>query len=369
MKKYLTIFSIVAVTLACSTSAFSGEHWSEEKVNDWYAKQPWPVGVNYITSTAINQIEMWQEESFDPETIDRELGWAADLGFNTVRVFGHDLLWKTDAEGYKARIDQFLDICEKHNLRVIFTFFTNGGPGLLAKMGEQPEPKKGVHMAAWYMSPGPEIANHPENWGDIEKYVKDIISTYKDDERILLWHLYNEPIWTRNGVHALPLLREVFTWAREINPSQPLSSSICKKEYNPINVFLLENCDVLTFQRYTKKKDMVETVKLLKAFGRPVICTEYLARPDSLAKDFARRELLGHSFQEMMPFFKKEKVGAINFGLVLGKTNTAYPWQSKEGSPEPKIWFHDILRADGTPYSEEEVEFIKSMTKTNNINE
>jgi hypothetical protein len=29
---------------------------------------------------------------------------------------------------------------------------------------------------------------------------------------------------------------------------------------------------------------------------------------------------------------------------------------------EPKIWFHDIFRKDGTPYNEEEIKLIKSLT-------
>lgn len=40
----------------------------------------WYFGANFIPSTAINQLEMWQKETFDPTTIDRELGFARKIG-------------------------------------------------------------------------------------------------------------------------------------------------------------------------------------------------------------------------------------------------------------------------------------------------
>ena len=299
MKKYLTVFSVAILLLACCTPSFSGERWSVERVNKWYAKQPWPVGCNYVPATAINQVEMWQEETFDPETIDRELGWAEDLGFNTIRVFLHDIVWEADPEGFKKRIGQFLDICEKHKIRVIFTFFTNGGPGLMPKLGKQPEPTPGVHNPAWYMSPGVVYVNDPTTWGRLEKYVKDIISTFKDDQRILVWDLYNEPekAGRQPGYKAntLPLLREVFKWAREVDPSQPLTAPFGCAKLMPLNVFLASHCDVFSFHSYeTAEKEVNPFLRAYKRFDRPILCTEYMGRPKS-------------TFQELLPIFKKKK--------------------------------------------------------------
>ena len=57
-------------------------------------------------------------------------------------------------------------------------------------------------------------------------------------------------------------------------------------------------------------------------------------------------------------------VGAINWGLVAGKTNTIFAWDTPlPDVAEPSLWFHDIFRSDGTPYSTEEVECIRSLTK------
>ena len=77
--------------------------WSEEKANSWYQQQPWLVGSNFIPANAINELEMWQAATFDPQEIDKELGWAQSLGMNTMRVFLHDLLWQQDAAGFKQQ--------------------------------------------------------------------------------------------------------------------------------------------------------------------------------------------------------------------------------------------------------------------------
>lgn len=326
--------------------------WSLDRVNAWYAAIPWPVGCNYIPSTAINQIETWQAESFDPETIDRELGWAAGLGFNTVRVFFHDLVWEADPDGFKNRFGRFLELSQKHRIRVIPTFFTNGcyyGYDRTPKLGTQPDPEPGVHNSGWVQTPGAASVNDPATWGRLEKYVKDVIGAFAKDERVLLWYLYNEPWNTAKGAKSLPLMREVFGWARAVAPSQPLTSCLGADGLTPMNVFLTEVCDVLTFHNYDGEKSIEAQIKKYKAFGCPLLCGEYMARP-------------GSTFKAILPILKRERVMAMNFGLVAGKGNFHYPWGSKKGSPEPKVWFHDILREDGTPYDAEEVRLIRQLT-------
>lgn len=329
--------------------------WSAEKANAWYDAQPWPIGCNYIPSTAINQIETWQAKSFDPETIDRELGLAESIGFNTVRMFSHDLVWEADPEGFKDRVRQVLDLCEKHHIRMIFNFFTNGCYGFEgeAKLGKQPAPVPGVHNSGWVQTPGVASVNDPTKWGRLEKYVKDMLTTFRDDKRILLWHLYNEPANTMKGCQSLPLLRKTFQWGREVNASQPLSAVLEGRTKEDMVQFLGDNCDVITFHSYAGPKTLSATwLGRVEAYGRPVICTEYMARTR------------GSTFQAILPIFHRERIGAISFGLVAGKMNTQYPWGSKKGSPEPKVWFHDIFRPDGTPFDPEEVALIKRLSKT-----
>ncbi len=332
-----------------------GQRWSKEKAAQWYARQSWPIGCNYIPSCAINQIETWQAESFDPKTIDRELGWAENIGFNTVRVFLHDLVWEADPTAFKKRLGAFLDICQKHHIRAIVTFFTNGCYGYEGEphLGKQPDPTPGVHNSGWVQSPGAVIVNDPSKWKRLETYVKDVMRAFAQDERILMWSLYNEPENTKKGAKSLPLMTKVFEWARSANPSQPLTAPIWQRPNSRTKTldivhFLEENCDVISFHCYSGPDEMKEFIKLLKTFDRPMICTEYMGRPKS-------------TFQEILPILKAEHVGAISFGLVAGKMNTFLPWRSKPGTPEPKVWFHDIFRRDGTPFDPQETALIKSL--------
>src|SRR5690606_24700668 len=167
----------------------STERWSKEKANEWYKKQPWIVGCNFVPSTAINQIEMWQEDTFDLETIDRELGWAQGIGFNTVRIFLHNLVWEENPEAFKDRLDKVLGIADKHDIKVIVTFLTNGtfDDAKIPQLGKQDPPIPGVHNSGWVQSPGAEVVNDSTKWGPIEKYIKDVVGTFKDDERIRFW--------------------------------------------------------------------------------------------------------------------------------------------------------------------------------------
>lgn len=349
-------FLLTLVMAATVQSVVAAEapapRWSAEKANQWYAQLPWLVGCNYVPSTAINQIETWQAEDFDPVTIDRELGWAEGLGFNTVRIFSHDLVWEADPAGFKQRVGTFLDLCQKHQLRVIFTFFTNGCYGFEgeARLGKQPDPAPGVHNSGWVQTPGVASVNDPARWGRLEEYVKDVLTTFSRDERILLWDLYNEPGNPARGCQSLPLLRKVFEWARTANPSQPLTSCIETRYSEEWKRFLGEASDVITFHTYSKPPAVMSFITQLKVYGRPMLCTEYMARP------------AGSTFQDLLPIFQRERVGAISWGLVAGKMNTIFPWRNKAGSIEPKVWFHDIFRRDGTPYDPAEITLIRQFT-------
>ncbi|MEN8193265.1 MAG: 1,4-beta-xylanase, partial [Bacteroidota bacterium] len=189
--------------LSCSGVEYHHKRWSEEEIDKWYIEAGWRSGANFVPSTAINQLEMWQADTFDPETIDRELGWAKDLGFNAMRVYLHNLAWETDKEGFKQRINDYLEIADGKGIKTIFVFFDdcwNDNP----KAGKQTEPIPGVHNSGWIQSPGTQIVNDSTKWGNIESYVKDILNSFKDDERILFWDLYNEPGNTGQLNKSLP---------------------------------------------------------------------------------------------------------------------------------------------------------------------
>lgn len=324
--------------------------WSQQKANTWYAKNQWLVGSDFIPSNAINQMEMWQADTFDPKTIDRELGYAQGIGMNVMRVFLHHVAWQQDPEGFKKRMDQYLAISSKHGIKTMFVFFDDCW-NKVPKAGKQPEPKPGIHNSGWMQDPGQPASEEMANSPVLEKYVKDVLKHFANDKRILLWDLYNEPGNSGKENKSLPLLRNIFKWGRQINPSQPLSAGVWSWNLEDLNRFQIANSDVVTYHDYSPEADHLKTVQFLKMIGRPLICTEYMARP--------RNSLFG----TVLPMLKKENVGAINWGFVSGKTNTIYAWDTPipDGS-EPKLWFHDIFRKDGSSYKLEETELIKNLT-------
>lgn len=323
--------------------------WTPEKAHAWYKAHPWISGANFAPSSAINQLEMWQAATFDPTTIDRELGWAESIGFNTMRVFLHSVAWQQDPAGFKKRLNDYLALSDKHHIQTIFVFFDdcwNKEP----KAGPQPAPKTGIHNSGWMQDPGDVISRDSVSFVKLKPYVQDVLQAFKTDKRILFWDLYNEPGNSGKRTASLPLVRNVFAWAREVNPEQPLSVGLWAWDFAELNALQLRNSDIVTYHDYEDEAWHQRVIQLLKASGRPVICTEYMARPRN------------SRFSNILPLLKRENVGAINWGLVEGKTNTKYAWDTPlaDGS-EPIEWFHEVFRQDGQPYRRDETDLIKKL--------
>lgn len=319
--------------------------WTEEKANAWYQERGWQSGCNYIPATAINSVEMWQKETFDPATIDKELGWAEELGFNTMRVFLNSLVWKSDPDGFKKRMDEYLSISDRHKISALFVFFDDCWNEESA-LGKQPDPKPGVHNSGWVQDPARSLRKDTAKlYADLERYVKDVVGTFKNDKRVLGWDLYNEP-----QAASIILLKNVYQWAREAGPVQPLTSGLNNLDDVEINRWRLENSDIITYHCYGNVTDETYWIKFLKMYGRPLICTEYMARK------FDCR------FQNVLPLLRQHNVGAINWGFVSGKTNTIFAWgDPRPDGKEPEPWFHDILRQDKTPFDPAEVDTIRAV--------
>lgn len=359
---------VIAALLAVQLNA---QQWSVEKANNWYRQNPWLVGCNFLPSTAINQIEMWQSLTWDRATIEKELTMASELGFNTVRVYLHDLVYKHEKRAFLKKMDEFLSICESKNIKPLFVFFDdchNAKP----HMGIQPVPIPGVHNSGWKQSPGYHTTHAYHNGSvseskkrELEKYVKGVLSHFKNDDRILGWDLYNEP--GHSGNKPVELLKDTWSWSWEIRPDQPLTACVrgsSDKEAKTINA---QNSDVYSFHTYLEPEGFKTSVEeaITGANGRPVLCTEYMARST------------GNTFELCLPVFKENNIACWNWGLVDGKSATKWPWTSRklqkgEARPiptiepslvpeEPELWFHDIFRNDGTPYKKEEIDFIRKI--------
>ena len=347
----------------------SQQHWTEEQANTWYEAQPWPVGANFLPSTAINELEMWQADTFDPTTIDRELGWAEGIGMNTMRVFLHNLLWVQDPKGFQQRIDTFLTIAARHHIRPVFVLFDSCWEPF-PKLGPQHPPIPGVHNSGWVQAPGAAVLNDPTQYPRLETYVTGIVGAFANDPRILAWDLWNEPDNGNDSSYArgepknkneiiLGLLPQVFAWARAAHPTQPLTSGLWHGDWTslatmpPLARVQIEQSDVITFHNYGWPEIFEKVIKQLQQFHRPIICTEYMARG------------AGSLFDTVLPVAQKYRVGAINWGLVAGKSQTYLPWDSWQRpyvDHQPTIWFHDVFHPDGTPYRQREVEIIRSLT-------
>ena len=369
MKQMQILVCLLLSSVAAIAQTGKPSRWSEDKANAWYAKQAWLVGSNYAPATAINELEMWQADSFDPKTIEKELGWAESLGMTTMRVFLHDLAWQQDASGYRERINRFLDIADRHRIKPLFVLFDScWDPN--PKLGPQRAPKPGVHNSGWLQSPGAKALQDPNEVPRLKTYVTGVVRAFGKDPRVLGWDVWNEPDNTNTSSYGaqepknkvelvLALLPQVFTWVREAGAEQPLTSGVWRGDWSsddklsPMERVQLEQSDVISFHNYDSGAEFEKRIQWLQRYHRPILCTEYMARGN------------GSTFQGSLPIAKKYKVAAINWGFVAGKTQTNLPWDSWQKpyvDREPAVWFHEIFKQDGTPYKQDEVDLIRRLT-------
>lgn len=314
---------------------------------------------------------MFSAATFDAATIDRELGWAAEIGFNTVRTYLHDQCWRDDRDGFLSRVDTYLEIANLHGIRTLMTIFDDCWHE--PQPGTQPAPRPGIHNSGWVRSPGHAVLMDRSTWGELEAYVDDLAGQFADDQRVLAWDVYNEvtnlelpsaslPDEQRTAAlaavevgraaqneAAIELLTNAFGWLRRAQVSQPLTAGIFYKN-DELNERLIELSDIVSFHHYRDVESLERFIAKLANHDRPLWCTEYLNRR------------VGCTFETHMRVFARERIGCWNWGLVDGKTQTKWAWSDQASdASEPAVWFHDIFRVDGSPYSAEEIELIQSL--------
>lgn len=349
--------------------AESSPHWTEAQANTWYEKQPWLVGANYVPSDAINELEMFQAETFNPQLNDKELGWAEDIGMNTMRVFLQDQLWTSDPEGFKKRLDTFLSIAAKHHIRPLLVLFDSCWDPH-PHLGPQHPPIPGVHNSGWVQSPGAKGLTDPKELTHLRAYVQGVVGTFAKDDRILGWDIWNEPdndnasSYSKEEVSqkaelVAKLLPQAFAWAREVHPSQPLTSGVWRGNWSEtdkeseITKIQLAESDILTFHNYGWPEEFEARIRELQQYHRPILCSEYMARG------------AGSTFDTIIPIAKKYNVALFNWGLVQGKSQTYLPWDSWQKPyvlSTPTVWFHDVFYPDGRPYRQREADEIRGAT-------
>ncbi|MEW5559432.1 cellulase family glycosylhydrolase [Enterobacter asburiae] len=353
------------------------QQWTQQQANAWYQQQGWLCGFNYLPSTAVNWTDIWQKETFDAPTIARELGWAAEAGYNSLRINLPFIVWEHDRDGLIERIHHFLQIADDHGFRTMLTLMDDCGfSGDEPYLGPQKAPVPGKHNSQAAASPGRAKVCDRDEWPQIERYVRDIVRKFRSDKRVLLWDLYNEPgnrgIFATGTVEvqydekleafAHELMRKAFEWVRDEDPVQPLT--VCAWRLpaeeegetfyqHPLDQTALELSDVVSFHAYTNTARMVAIIHQLEQLGRPMFCTEWLARH------------IGSTIEEQLPLMHAANVAPYQWGLVRGKTQTWLPWPVvMTNSPDYcRLWFHDVFEENGIPFSQAEMRLVRRLSK------
>ena len=347
--------------------------WPAERARAWADELPTLVGCNYTPAYAQNQIAFWGSETWDPDAIEAELRAAAGIGMNALRVYLHDEAWRADPDGFLARVDAFLGIAARHDHAVLLVLFDDCWHEPVP--GPQAPPVPGVHNSRWARSPGRARLMDRAGWGELEAYVRALADRFGHDPRVLAWDVYNEPCNivmplaladerrgdVLNADHperaqmeaALDLMEAAFGWLREADVAQPLTAAVYQESASlGVDARLIPLCDVIGFHHYGTAEDLGHVVTRLAAHGRPLLCTEYLARP------------MDNTFASHLPVLASARIPTFCWGLVDGAIQTKFAWtDAPSDSPrEPDLWFHDVLRADLTPYRLDEAALIRETT-------
>lgn len=355
------------------------DRWTEAEANRWSQARPWICGCNFLPSTAVNFIEMWHPETFDLPTIEQELGWAAETGFNAIRINLNWLGWVHDRDGLMDRLDRFMGTAHRLGILTVPCLFDDCGfGGQEPQWARQPDPVPGVHNSRAIASPGRatvmDSAAHPR----LGAYVRDVIGSFRNDRRILFWDLYNEPgnrmEFHRQGFSTFPgalegpaqaLMQASFAWARAASPEQPLTvgawtaapgGAVGQSYTTDIDRSALALSDIISFHAYLDRASVAAIIDRLRGQNRPMFCTEWMARAvDSRIAD-------------QLSLFRGRGVGCFQWGFVRGRTQTHLPWPealvaAHGGTARRDLWFHDLLDSDGAPYDPAEIDTIRRATR------
>lgn len=354
------------------------DRWTKEQAWEWYLKQPWLRGCNFMSSDCCNRVDQWQEYGFEErmKTTERELELAASIGFNSIRLILQFEVWDQEHDGFLKRFDRYLELADRYGISSMICF---GNDCTVPKKYYTP-PKLGPQQVdigyhggrkdsphgGLSGGPGYSILDEPELAEKFYGMVHEIISRYARDSRVVVWDLFNEPGNGRRGSLSLPHMERFFEIARDIGPMQPLttgaydSHALCRGELSEIETRALELSDVVSFHCYGSYDHMVRTIDILKkTYGRPMLCTEWLNR------------ITHNDVQTIYPLFYLERIGCYNWGLVAGKYQTYEPWnglwESYERGEAEDIdftkWQHDLFRPSLRPYDPKEIELIEQYNR------
>lgn len=348
--------------------------WSKEKIWQWYNARAWMRGCNYMSADCANRIDQWQELGFEErfKTTEEELKLMQQTGYNTVRLIIEYVVWKEEHDGFMERFERYISLCEKYGISCMIVLANDCMPPknelwAMPYVGEQ-HFDRGYHggkkrsQHSIQSVPAPHFyLDDPTTREDYFSMVREIVTKYKNDSRICIWDIYNEPGNANRGSLTLPNLMRLFEIVREISPIQPITSGVWRIKpdesvpLSEVEQYALKNSDIITYHFYGGYNDHIRIIKRLKKEGRPIINTEWLAR------------IFNNDVFSLFPLFYLEKIGCYNWGFVAGKYQTYEPWESiwqsydKGGHRDTDFtkWFHDLYRPGHRPYDPKEIEVIK----------
>lgn len=347
--------------------------WSKEKAWKWYNARPWIRGCNYMSADCANRVDQWQELGFEErfETTESELELMKETGFNAVRLILEYVVWKEEHDGFMERLERYISLCAKYGISCMIVLANDCMPpkNELWKM-----PYVGKQEYVWGYHGGKKSAQHslqtspaphfyldnPESRADYFRMVEEIVTKYKNDERIIVWDVYNEPGNGRRDDLTPENLKALFELVRACEPIQPLTSAVwrIKGDGTPLSEveqYALDHSDIVSYHFYGNYNEHIKIIHRLKKEGRPIITTEWLGR------------IFGNDVFSLFPLFYLERIGCYNWGFVAGKYQTYEPWEGTWQMYERgrcknvdfTKWFHDLYRPSHHPYDPKEIELIK----------
>lgn len=257
-------------------------------------------GANYVPSYARNDVQIWMD--YDAAVVDRELGYAERLKLNTVRVFLQVAVYEQDPQRFLDNFESFLSLCENHHIRMMPVIFDSC-------FGDFPDLGK-YRDKDWMACPGQNRLG-PEHWPAMRKFVRDVVGEHKDDRRIVMWDVMNEPTCTsfyqkeedKQRIHTF--VWQALDWVKAQKPSQPRTVGMMFSSELPL---VQDKVDVLAFHNY--RRDLREDIQGVRAIarklGKPAIINE-VVRNDQPAP-------------YAMPILYEEKIGWCFWELMLGST-------------------------------------------------
>ena len=352
------------------------QKWSKEKANEWYKKQGWLRGCNFIGSDCTNRLDMWQSYKSEEKlvTADKELALCDKIGFNTVRLWMNFDVYYKEKNSYMDILEKYISLCDKHHQKVMIVLayeedLPRGEVFVAKEMGEQ-KYALGEHQGRIPLEKE-EIEKTPYHYLEYKELhdifiemVKNIVSKYANDERVLCWNIFNEP-GIMIGERNIPLLKELFEVVRSYNPIQPLCADIWRglnegKIKSAEEQLAYDLSDVISFHSYLPYSLLVEELHYHLKDGRPVLLTEWLHRINH------------NNIFEIYPLLYLNNVANYCWGFVVGKTQTHEPWPHMWDEYYNGIitdfdftkWQHDLFRPNLRPYDPRE---IKVLEKYNNL--